>query len=112
MRGLRVLLLLASLPLACGKGLPDLLADCADATCRSDLVIAAFGRSAEEGAAAIDQLPDPLERIAVVSRLVEVYPGKTLGLCDKRTRGPPRRLPGEAGARGGAPRPATRTVPP
>lgn len=75
---------------ACRGGLPDTLAGCADASCRSDWVVAAWSRDRAEAVAAADQIADPVERMAVLIRLVETWPGETAQLCEKLTRGPVR----------------------
>lgn len=75
---------------ACGDGLPDRIEDCPDEACRLSWVLDAYGRDPDRAVAAIDTIADPVERVVVVTRVVETWPGRTRELCSKLTSGPPR----------------------
>ncbi len=56
---------------------------CQTAQCRQDVVIAAWPRDQDAAFALLDALPDLLERLAAVARLVDLYPAQIGRLCDQ-----------------------------
>jgi hypothetical protein len=60
---------------------------CQTAQCRQDVVIAAWPRDQDAAFALLDALPDLLERLAAVARLVDLYPAQIGRLCDQLQAG-------------------------
>lgn len=76
--------------LGCEPELPDRLGDCADTPCREAWVVANWPKDNTGTLAALDGIDDPVERIVLVTRLVETWPGDTGALCQRLTQGPAR----------------------
>lgn len=76
--------------LACGDGLPEQIEACPDEACRQSFVLDAYARDPKEGVDALERVADPVERVVIVTRIVETWPGRTRDLCSKLTLGPPR----------------------
>jgi len=72
--------------LSCGAEKP---ADpsCQTAQCRQDAVIAAWAQDQAAALALMDALPDSLERLAAVARLVDLYPAEIGPLCEQLQAG-------------------------
>ena len=68
---------------ACATAQPD----CADAQCRAEGVEAAVEEGREAVNAELERLPDVLERIAVISRLVDAHPQRADWWCQQLPRG-------------------------
>jgi hypothetical protein len=71
------------LSVACAPG--DL--DCADAQCRAEAVETAMAQGPEAVNSELVKLPDVLERIAVISGLVDAHPKDANWLCPQLPRG-------------------------
>ncbi len=81
---------LLSLLLACGLGSPERIEDCPDEKCRLDWVLERYERDPEGAIAGVEKVEDPVERVVIVTRIVETWPGRTQKLCSMLTLGPPR----------------------
>lgn len=62
--------------------------ECATAQCRQDRVIAAWQTDRQQVQGLLDGLPDTVERVAAVSKLVDLYPAEVGPLCDGLPEGP------------------------
>ena len=61
---------------------------CEDAQCRQAQIIAAWQTDRAQAQRLLEALPDSVERTAVVSRLVDLYPAQVQALCDGLPQGP------------------------
>lgn len=66
------------------------LLPCTSATCHADRAIVDWPEDRAAVTARVAALPDEFTRMAVVSRLIETYPGETGGLCEALPPGPSR----------------------
>ena len=78
------------LALACGSRLPSELSACEDTPCREAWVVDRWPDDPETTLAALDKVEDPVERIVLVTKIVETWPGETASLCERLTQGPAR----------------------
>lgn len=76
--------------LACGSRLPERIEDCPDTTCREEWLLERYAQDPDEAAEALERVEDPVERVVLVTRLVETWPGRTRALCNKVAPGPAR----------------------
>lgn len=84
-----MILLLLGL-LGCGARLPERLADCADAECRQAWMLDRWTKDQGAAREALNQVEDPVERVILVTKLVETWPGETDSLCKTLAAGPGR----------------------
>lgn len=61
--------------------------ECTDAVCRAEAVEAAMVQGEEVVTRELAELPDVVERIAVISRLVDAHPQEAAWLCSQLPRG-------------------------
>lgn len=81
---------LLALIVGCGARLPAELSACEDTPCREAWVVDRWPSDPDATLAALDAVEDPVERIVLVTKLVETWPGETSSLCNRLTQGPAR----------------------
>lgn len=75
--------LIATLWIGCssGGGVPDDIRGCSDSDCRQAWALARWPGAPEAVSEAVRALPDPIERVAIITTLSEAHPGQTGALC-------------------------------
>ena len=69
---------------------PESIADCEDPGCRAGLILARWEEDPDSVPDMLDQISEPLEKLALVERLVELKPGQANAVCERLPRGPER----------------------
>ncbi len=74
--------------IACRSGSPGDIADCGDADCRQEWILATWEGDRAAAVEAVRALKEPIERLTVVAELGERHPGETQALCAGLPPGP------------------------
>ena len=82
-------MLISVLVVACTPT-PTGIEACLDPACRQEWAVEQWPVDSESVTAAVNELADPIDRIAVVTRLAEAWPGQTASLCAALQPGPAR----------------------